>query len=786
MKIIEWINRKYARIIILSLISCMFSTQMFCQENDEKGQFILQGDVIEKETGLGIPYVTVRVFDIKRNNITAVSSNDKGNYMFLIKKRGIYLLKYYAMGYSQDSLYVNVHKDRVTKIGTIRLSAGEVLQEAKIVARKSLITQEIDKLVYDVSLDPDAKKMKMSEIMKKIPHMQQRIEDGKFRYLDENISIIQINGEKNDLISGSRQYPMNFIRGDVMSKIEIIMPNTMENKSNKYIVNIKLAREIPNGYASQILLNANTSNRYSGSSDFASKIGNIYYSFNYGLSNEIAPKLKTFTEKENMVQSQNYIQRDTSYSWSDNLAHNFIFGVGTEIRNKHKIFISLLTQKSDKETNNQMFSKKYDSNQQQINYAINSSSIKFSNYPSLNAKISYSGLGMLIDFGSYNTFTKNIRNLNDSFTEEKLSSKENTISGSSFKTINNKASLWYFASYTQRFFSNTSNISGLDYNSHILNSQLNIQYIEKKYLLNINLTLNNENIRGEFNNSGIESKLDYNKLKILPQLSFSYLSRKKYRLNLLYNISITRPGLSTLNPFIDKSDPQNLFQGNPSLNPEILHNISFKVRKQFSSIFLSSQISYKYTKGAIERMIELYDDGKSYTTYGNIGVRNNLGLELGFRYKIKSISISDNVTIDRNVYIDAEKKLNNSTLSISNRASMDAALTKTTSFTLNYNINPQAKSAQSKTVKYYSLLSLQLSQILVKNKLYCGVTINDIFSNRRFLYSNIGNDEFRITTYRETIGRVTSFYIRWNFGRFKERPEGLGTIREAPSDIYVP
>jgi len=773
-------------IILSSLLSCLFSTQMLSQESEKKGLFILQGNVIEKETDLGIPYVTIRVFDTKRNSVSVASSNDKGSYSILIKRRGIYILKYFAMGYSEDSLYVNVIESGITKIGNVSLSAGELLPEARIIAQKSLIIQEVDKLVYDVSLDPDAKRMKMSEIMKKIPHMQQRIEDGKFKYLDENISTIQINGGKNDLISGSRQYPMNFIRGDVMSKIEIIMPNTSENKTDKYIVNIKLAREIPNGFASQIQLNANTSNRYRGSSDFASKIGNVYYSFNYGLSYENVPKLRKYTEKENMSLTQNYFQRDTSYSMSDNLAHNFIFGIGTEIRNKHKIYINISALKSVKEGENLIFSRKYDSNLQQTDYVINSSSNIYNDYPRLNAEISYSGLGMSVEYSSNNTFTKNIRNLNNNPTEETLSSKENAISVSSSKKINNKVRLWYFATYTNRLYSNISDLTGLDYKSNILDALLNMQFIEKKYVVNINLKLNNENIKGSFNNYGVDSKLYYNKLKILPQLAFSYLSGRKYRFNFLYDISITRPGLSTLNPFIDKNDPENLLQGNPNLKPEILHNISLKLRKQMAGLFLSSELSYKYTKGAIERLTNLYDDGKSYTTYGNVGVRHNFGLELGVRYKIKSLAISENITINRNVYLDAEKKLNNSLFSISNRASLDGNLTKTTSFTLNFDIWPQAKSAQSKTVKYYSILSLQLSQILVKNKLYCGVTINDPFNSRRFLYSNIGNDEFRITTNRETIGRIFSFFIRWNFGRFNEKPEGLGTIRSAPSDVYVP
>jgi len=129
-------------IAVFSLLSCLFSSFLFSQESSKPGQLILQGNVIEKKTDLGIPYVTVRVFDSKRNSVTAISSNDKGSYSILVK----------SMGYSEDSLYVNVIGDGASKIGNIGLSAGEVLQGVKIIAQKSLITQKVEKLVYDVSL----------------------------------------------------------------------------------------------------------------------------------------------------------------------------------------------------------------------------------------------------------------------------------------------------------------------------------------------------------------------------------------------------------------------------------------------------------------------------------------------------------------------------------------------------------------------------------------------------------------------------------------------------------
>lgn len=640
--------KKLETTALLLLIYLLCYKQAFSQESEKKDQFILYGNVIEKESDLGVPYVTVRVYDSKRNIVGAISSDDKGRYTISLRRRGIYTLKYYAMGYSEDSLYTKVTEPGISKIGDIRLATGQMLSEARVVGSKSLITQEVDKLVYDVSLDPDAKKMKMSEIMKKIPHMQQTSDDGKLRYLYESIATIRINGEQNDLISGSRQYPMNFIRGDVMSKIEIIMPNTGDNKTDKYIINIKLAREIPDGFAFQNTSDYKTTNRYGGNLDLASKTGSLYYSLNYGISYENSPKLKAITEKENNL--QNYIQRDSSYSWNNNLIHSFILGLGTNIRKDHKIYLNLSAQKSDREDNNQIYTGKYDATQQLTYYNINSTENTLKNIPRLNAQISYSGFGMVIDFVSTNTFTNNLRNVNNNLSEETLASNINIISGSSSKKINNKLSLWLFASYSNRFYSNNSDNIGLDYKSNIVNALLNIQYIEKKYFVNISFNLNNENITGAFNNYGIESKIDYNKLKFLPQLSISYLSDKKYRFNFEYDISFTRPGLSSLNPFIDESDPENLIQGNPNLKPEVIHNFGIRVRKQMSKLFLSSDFSYKYTKGAIERLTELREDGKSYTTFGNIGTRHNYDLTLTANYRYNYFTIRNNLTLSKKIF----------------------------------------------------------------------------------------------------------------------------------------
>ena len=134
------------------------------------------------------------------------------------------------MGFMTDSLVVETDvKD--LNLGKIALIEGETLAGTTVKARKVVMKVEEDRLVYDVSKDLDAGKVKMMDIMKRIPFMAINPKSGNLSYLDENITNITINGQKNNLISGGRQHPMKLIKGDYMKEIEVILPNTGDRKS---------------------------------------------------------------------------------------------------------------------------------------------------------------------------------------------------------------------------------------------------------------------------------------------------------------------------------------------------------------------------------------------------------------------------------------------------------------------------------------------------------------------------------------------------------------------------
>lgn len=88
---------------------------------------------------------------------------------------------------------------------------------------------------------------------------------------------------------------------------------------------------------------------------------------------------------------------------------------------------------------------------------------------------------------------------------------------------------------------------------------------------------------------------------------------------------ISRPGISYLNPYIDRSNPTSISYGNPDLDVEKAQNVSL-VYNYFSARFIMNlTLSYSHTGNGIEQY-SFMDGPIMNTTYGNIVRRDKTGL----------------------------------------------------------------------------------------------------------------------------------------------------------------
>ena len=113
---------------------------------------------------------------------------------------------------------------------------------------------------------------------------------------------------------------------------------------------------------------------------------------------------------------------------------------------------------------------------------------------------------------------------------------------------------------------------------------------------------------------------------LVPTASMQYNLGMGSNLGLTYNMRISRPGISYLNPYVDKSNPIALLYGNPDLDVEKAHNISLVYNAFTSKLMVNLNLHHNFVDNAISQY-SFYDDNNLLnTTYGNVVKSHQTGI----------------------------------------------------------------------------------------------------------------------------------------------------------------
>ena len=124
--------------------------------------------------------------------------------------------------------------------------------------------------------------------------------------------------------------------------------------------------------------------------------------------------------------------------------------------------------------------------------------------------------------------------------------------------------------------------------------------------------------------NGEDFKKDYGTL--VPSASLQYTISQGSNLGLTYNMRISRPGISYLNPYVDKSNPIALTYGNPELDVEKSHNLSLVYNLFTPKLMVNLNLHHNFVDNAISQYSFYDSDNLLNTTYGNIVQRHQTGL----------------------------------------------------------------------------------------------------------------------------------------------------------------
>ena len=630
--------------------------------------------------------------------------------------------------------------------------SDEMLKEVEIVAQKPLVKMKVDKMTYNVAQDEDSKSSTVLDMLRKVPMVTV---DGQ-----DNITVngsssfkVYVDGMPNVMFSSNPSMVFKSMPASAVKRIEVIT-----NPGAKYdaegaagVLNIVMnkqntqAAQSMNGFNGTV--RASAGNKQFGASVFLNgQQGKLSYSANVMTSYNKPGN--TTTEME-QIQDNGVSQILTS---DNDLKTPFTMGS-----------LSLGYQIDDMSALN-------------LTAQVNSMNTKTTGttYTTMGG----AAYGNGFSYGSTTDMKMSRTSFSGSIDYQRFFNKQHThslgftyqlnYSPATTETTNNFLDTSSYIDLTNRYSENkdktTNHIFQLDYSLPIgigqtlnLGSKLQLHDAtsDSKYYLkdvydpstsseyeykNTILAGYGEYV-GNWEKFGLKAGLRYEYTwqdvkyqlgngqdfstgygSLVPTASMQYNLGVGSNIGLTYNMRISRPGISYLNPYVDKSNPIALFYGNPDLDVEKAHNISLVYNAFTQKLMVNLNLHHNFVDNAISQY-SFYDDNNLLnTTYGNVVKSHQTGLSGYVSYLLtKNTRLFFNGAVN---YIDLR-----STVLDQKNSGWTANVMGGVQQTLPWDLKLSAfviSSTKSYTLQGWSsgfnLITASLSKSLLKNKLNLSVS----------------------------------------------------------------
>ena len=747
------------------------------------------GKVIDKQNQ-PISFANIVAKDKTNNSlITGVISDENGEFSINTKKKNVYL-EISFVGFTTKK--INPTK---TTIGTIILEEdGQQLQEIVITARKKLIEQKVDRLVFNIENTVAGTGGTAIDALKSTPSVN--VDTDNLAIVGKGNVRVMVNDRIVQLSGSELNAYLNTIASDDIKNIEVITtpPSKYDSEGNSGLINIVLKKSKENSWNNQIRTSYtqatyplfNFGNTFNYNKNKVSLIASLNltkgHTAQFNQFDIIYPSSSTVTNldmknKENMISGR--------FGLDYNVTKNATFGI-------------LYTSSNENEGIND--GGKTLMNDGNGTYTINQGdAITTNKNHSINAhyiqKLDTLGRKLFIDidyFNFKNSFDRSFSSeqfiTNQNYFEAENNTNQN-IKNYSAKIDVEHPSKWANFSYGAKTtvtktdsdvaFYNTSTgtpvFDPTQSNEFMYSENINAFYADmskplgKKWQTKIGFRFENTQTKGVSKTNNQTDTNSYNKL--FPSVFLGYNPSRENMFNFSYSKRIQRPSFERLNPFRFYINSISYQEGNPFLKPQISDNLEFKhiyKGKLISKAFVS------YVDDGSFNIIEA-EDGEQQrivVTFDNFYTAYNYGLTETFLYNpTKWWNTTSQATLSK---MDTHYK---------DGFNLDAELLSKWNFQL-YNRNTfqlnKAKTIQAEStliyaspqkLMYFSVsemisLDLGLKFSLLDKKLNCSLVVNDIFK-RKATSVNTKTNGIDQTYYNYFDTQSVKFSLNYSFGNKK-------------------
>lgn len=669
--------KKIILLAVLFFAGFSVKSQTLPGANALKGK--ISGVVIDSITKAPIDYASVSLYKINSTKpLTGVLTDASGSFKLNEIQAGTYNVVISFIGYNNKTVKsVTTTDAKLDKeIGKVTLSPEtNALKEVVVVGNTQQVTNKIDKIVYNVEKDMTATGGNATDVLQKVPMVNVDINGNVSIRGDGNVRVL-INGKPSGATSANLSDVLKTIPADQIKNVEVVTSPSAkyDAEGSAGIINIITKQKNVSGVSGSVSggigtrqnnLNANINynkNRFSLSANVGFNNGWPQESAsesNQKLDNSTANSLQ-ISKGTNEVQRKGIVASVTAgYDFNnfDSFSTTFRYNKGGFERNgtSDNQFTDYLNSANNLIYTGQSSAKNsfggFDWN---ANYTHKFS--KAGHELTLSSQWSHS----LVETNYqniYSDFYTNQKANNDGINNEYTLQLDYTLPVTEkFKLeTGGKTIIRRIASDFQNYVPDAQNAFVLDpISSNLYNYDQDVASLysvgtltlPKGFTVMAGARFENTAIKGDPTNALQTDlspfKIDYG--TFIPSFTLQKALSQSSSLKLTYSKRISRPSLTYLNPFINKSNISAQTKGNPNLDPEVSQTIEFGYSTFSQKRSLNISAYYKYTSDLIEGIATpLTGEVGTITNYQNIGNNKSFGMSFfGSVNPFKALSIRGN------------------------------------------------------------------------------------------------------------------------------------------------
>ena len=781
----------------------------------------ISGNIVDKSNN-PVPYVSV-TFTNKGNAALSDAA--------LTDEKGKYLLKLAPGNYDIEAEAIDFKKTKTTKqisqpgnIGNlvIEAEANSVLNPTQKIEGVTIVAQaskpyrvEIDKKIYDPSQDVISKGGNLQDVLQNVPSVSVETDGSVSMRGNSNVRFL-INGKPSSMLGiDDGANAMQSIPADQIERIEVITnpSSKFEASGTAGILNIILKKSKKTGFNGSVTGTIGYLPNTGLNTNLSWRKGNLTMFLNGGGSYRESKGINNYdawfenTGKTNQMLTQNS-ESNNEYEMS---SYNGSAGIVYDFSNKTSANASISLRTYDSDSDGTVDSR--------MTYnGINTGNTDFlfplskvrrtlgtNNNNSVQGdfgidhKFNDAGQQISISVSLQKNISEGISDIDEkrnnlaySFDETAQSTENNTIIGKiDYELpIGEKSKLE--AGY--RLDRNKNNYDYSVWNEGIINpdftsvtnynEMFNAFYVQfkskigEKFGYQLGLRDEISKIDVDFKSlSNTEPSIDKSYNNLFPSVFLSYNITEGSQLLLNYSKRINRPRSWFLVPFRSYSDSDNIFSGNPDLNPSFVNSFELGYSIQKRKFTINPTLYFNHEEDETQ-MVNIYnfDKQRFETKPYNIGTEQRYGFDMNFTYDpFTWLKLMGNIdlfgyrsegdfnytTLVNGVATPAKISFNGEGFSARTRLTTTFRIDKTFNLQLQGFYRGGQKTANSKSDPMYAL-NLGASKTIWNGNGTFSFNIQDIFNTRSRSHYTFG-DGFERKSYMQWAPRQFSLSFTYRF-----------------------